>query len=163
MYFTSCILKKNRQRVYKRFISWINFEIYNEVYNEDQLPLRRMRGYCYIVVKKLISCFLKSRLTVSQNFNTKECFGLVSCKLSIAKYYSKIIRTTFTIIMSERFFFQCVFPGYWTVFWVLGLLVYWCTQCFIFRFVITWSNSIILKLKNKFLLLITWQTKNVKT
>ena len=104
MYVTSCILKKHRQRVYKRFISWINFEIYNEVYNEDQLPLRRMRGYCYIVVKKLISCFLKSRLTVSQNFNTKERFGLVSCKLGIAKYYSKIIRTTFTIITSEVLF-----------------------------------------------------------
>ena len=96
---------------------------------------------------------------VSQNCNRKKRFGLVSCKSSTAKYYSKIIRTTFTIITSERFFFQCTFLGYWTVSWVLGLLVHRCAWYFIFRFVITWSNSTTLKLKNKFFFLISWQKK----
>ena len=96
---------------------------------------------------------------VSQNCNRKKRFGLVSCKSSTAKYYSKIIRTTFTIITSERFFFQCTFLGYWTVSWVLGLLVHRCAWYFIFRFIITWSNSTTLKLKNKFFFLISWQKK----
>ena len=120
-----------------------------------------MRIYCYIVVEKLFSCFLKTGLTVSQNCNRKERFGLISCKSSTAKYYSKIIRTTFTIITSERFFFQCTFLGYWTVSWVLGLLVHRCAWYFIFRFVITWSNSTTLKLKNKFFFFISWQKKKM--